>query len=511
MLEYFPADLHLRLEVNHPLYAIAWLGAGVLLSRTDAAWREKKFPRGGRDLGAGLLALAAVVALPVAMGLTENRGFLRPDPAGGRLSYATDTAAKNLADWIARDGLNGRILAACLPLLLIAIAAVLALRRSPRERRAAIAFVLGPATVALGFAPFQLRWFSVGDAMMLAVLIAVAVEIKRGWLVAATVCALLPGMIQLAAPVRATTRTQLGETDVEQIVERDLAHWLARRSGGAAVVLASPDVTSSLFFHGGLRGLGTLDWENREGLAAAVRIASATSPQEALALLQQRGVTHIVLPSWDAALEDYARLGSSLAERSFITALKHWAPLVWLRPVPYALPQIGGFEGQSVVVFELVDERDEVTTLSAQAEYFVEMGMSDAAATMRKKLQRFPGDPGALVALAYVEAAGTDLAALRTVFNQLVSYAANGADRALPWDRRVSLAGVFAQGNRLDLAHEQVRRCLAEVDEARLRSLTRGSLFRLLALGKKFGLEIADPHLRELARSLLPPDARARL
>jgi hypothetical protein len=85
-----------------------------------------------------------------------------------------------------------------------------------------------------------------------------------------------------------------------------------------------------------------------------------------------------------------------------------------------------------------------------------------------------------------------------------------GYDRTLPWDRRVSLAVVLAEGEHPDLAREQVRRCLDGIDEPRIRSLTTAALFRLQVLAKAFQLEISDPKLRNLARQLLPAELRDR-
>jgi hypothetical protein len=73
------------------------------------------------------------------------------------------------------------------------------------------------------------------------------------------------------------------------------------------------------------------------------------------------------------------------------------------------------------------------------------------------------------------------------------------------------LAIVLMRGKQADLAREQLRRCLADVDEAKLYSLTTGSLYRLQVLGKAFGLGIADQRLRGLALDLLPSDLRSRL
>ena len=86
----------------------------------------------------------------------------------------------------------------------------------------------------------------------------------------------------------------------------------------------------------------------------------------------------------------------------------------------------------------------------------------------------------------------------------------NGLDRVLPWDRRMSLAVVLAQADRRDLATTQLRRCLAEANEERLRSLGAGSIYRLLVLSKAFAVPLPEK-LRDYALTLLPAEARARL
>jgi hypothetical protein len=104
-----------------------------------------------------------------------------------------------------------------------------------------------------------------------------------------------------------------------------------------------------------------------------------------------------------------------------------------------------------------------------------------------------------------------DVAGLAQTTRLVSSRVADGADRFLPWDRRVSLAVVLAQDNQLDAARAQARRCLADVNERRLRSLSPGSLYRLLVLSHEFGFTIDDPRLRALALDLLPAEMRANL
>jgi hypothetical protein len=195
----------------------------------------------------------------------------------------------------------------------------------------------------------------------------------------------------------------------------------------------------------------------------------------------------------------------------FLASLHHWRQPSWLRPIPYQLPTIAGFEGHSVLVFEVVEDQDDAVALGRLTEYFIEMGQVENAKSSGQALKRFPFDFGSLVARAQLEAARGDATEFASTFNLLLKRLAAGADRGLLWDRRVSLGAVLARGKRMELARLQVQQCLAEVDEARLRSLTTYSLFHLLGLTKAFGLGIADPRLREMALDLLPSDLRSRL
>jgi hypothetical protein len=144
------------------------------------------------------------------------------------------------------------------------------------------------------------------------------------------------------------------------------------------------------------------------------------------------------------------------------------------------------------------------------AEYFIDMDQLEAAATLREKLRRFRGNVSALVALAQIANARNESAAQTDAMAKLESSLASNADRALPWDRRVSLAILLAQARQLDRARTHTQRCMGEITETKMRWLTTNSLFRFHALAKIFELQISDPPLRTLALERLPP-GRQRL
>jgi hypothetical protein len=293
------------------------------------------------------------------------------------------------------------------------------------------------------------------------------------------------------------------------LIERHLAHRLAKQTQEAgAVIYAPPHQTATLCYFGGLRGVGTFAAENRAGFGVALMIAAANTIDEAQALIQARGVRYIILPSWDPFFDEFAHLyldkRSSSRTSSFVGGLRRWSLPLWLRPVPYQMPEIRGFEGQSVLVFEVVEPQSPPAAAGRLAEYLVETGRLDQAAAVSEGLRRFPGDVGALAARAQVLSTREDADGFAQTVDLILSRLASGGDRFLPWDRRVSLAMVLAKGGRNDQAREQLRRCLTELNEKRLRSLTAGMLYNLQVLSQAFELPIADPGLRKLAAELLP-------
>ncbi len=524
LVEYFPAALGgWELRVIHPLYGLAWLGTGELLGRTTAwiqlgkpAWR---WP----DLTSVILAGAAVAAVPVLMWKMGNPGFLAVDVLAFRLTKQADgIMAPSSTAWLSGSGMSAAAWATLVPVSFLVVAGWLGLRRKTAALdRASLALAFGPALVALGLAFLYLRGWQLLGGVLLPLLLAVTVTLGRDgalraarWSWAALAgAALLAGIFPLIAGGGSAATNVLTVPEVEGLVERDLAQWLAQHTAipGGPVVLAPPGVSAALYFYGGLRGLGSVAWENKDGLLVAIRIAISNSRDEALVLLRQRGVTHIVIPSWDDFFENYKHSASIQSGELFFVGLDRWSLPPWLRPVPYQLPGIAGFESQSVRIFEVVDEQDEPVAASRLAEYFIEMGQLENAKIAGQALRRYPADFGTLVARAQLEAALTDAEAFTAVFTPLLQRLAGGADRGLLWDRRVSLAVVLARGKKMELARVQVQRCLAELTEARLRTLTTNSLYHLLVLNKALGLEIADVRLRALALALLPVEVRARL
>jgi hypothetical protein len=524
LVEFFPSHLgSWQLRVIHPVFGLAWLGVGEVLARLTA-WiggeRPIRNPREGMIVA---LSVAAVASVPVALRLTRSAGFLTVDLSSMRLSLLPGSvSAPSFLGWLAQNGFTPLVWATLLPALLLlpAIWLLFSRRNLGLLPRAAIGLSLGPVLVAVGFACWQLRWWAAFDGAVLVLLMATAAAVQGSgvkglgsWLLgAATLAGLLPGALQLWPASGARTENDLTRSEVIGLVERDFADWLVKHEGSTEVVaLSPPDATTSLYYYRGIRGLGTFGWENREGLEAAIRITSASTPEEARDLMGHRGVKYIVIPKWDNYLDAYARMGEGEIQGTFIERLHLWHLPPWLRPVPYLTPGIAGFEGQSVIVLEVVEDQDDAMAVIQLAEYFVDMGQLDLAASAGQSLRRFPADLGATLARAEVAVAEGAADEFARDVEVLLRRISSGADRNLPWDEEVKLAIVLAQSHHIDLAQARLQRCLSEADADSLRALSVNTLFRLQMLRRAFGLEIPDPRLQDLAMDLLPSDLRSRL
>jgi hypothetical protein len=526
LLEFFPGHLgSWNLESVHPLYGLAWIGGGELLDRAVAWIHRGKISAGFSSIMVGVLAAAAVVAMPVVIWKTGGRGFLARDLLSVRLTSQPDgVVSASLLAWLVRDGMSATVLATLVPLLVLVPAGWRLLRRGPNlESRLLPAVALGPVLVALGFACWQLSWWHLLDGALLVLMVAavaggepaVSRSTRWRWSVL-TALIVLPGLIQLLPGKPADKRMILTPSEAQELIERHLAHWLASHAEEpGAVVYAPPHETTTLCYCGGLRGIGTFAAENRAGFGATLMIAGLNTMEEVQALIQLREIRYIIVFSWDSFFDDFANLylDKRFAGRTsfLIGGLRRWNLPVWLRPLPYQMPEISGFEGQSALVFEVVDDQSPAVATSRLAEYLIETGRLDQAVVVGEELRRFPGDVGALAARAQVQSARSDAAGLAQTIDLVRARLANGADRFLPWDRRVSLAIVLTQGGQIEPAREQLRRCLTELDEKRLRFLTTGSLYNLQLLSRALDLPIADPRLRKLAVELLPAELSGRL
>jgi hypothetical protein len=464
LLEYFPADFGLRLEVNHPLYALGWLAGGDLLCRFgQLAEHKPNMPTAeprpwlwilldvvaiailpavvllGRgavfrvadpflwalhedyilefqglttqlallnhwQLLEGVINLLPVLALPLAallwpttlappwrtawLALLLGAMFLAIAFVHA-LCFASISSLLDQHDLLPSSGSLTRALghAVCLVIDALTLIVFFFLPRSPEPRvlpapaRAVLACVLAPAVLLLLFTFRQMRWLGLDAALWLAVLVVAAAVVRHtvDWTRARHFVAILClGLILLPFPLfTALFPWRFGypaAPEATQLATRDIAYLLRARLGTATGTVASgPTTTTWLAYFGGLRGLGTLYWENLGGLRATAEIYGAPTPQHARPLIERYGVTHIVVCSWDAFTHPYVRLArgqrldsqnrhAPAADAFIFQLVRGDATPDWLTRIPFVLPALTTLRTERVWIFE-VRRNAELTNL----------------------------------------------------------------------------------------------------------------------------------------------------
>lgn len=362
LLEYFPSHMGMRLEVNHPLYALAWLCAGELLARI-ARWRtEGVRPWSGRFAVPLLLALFAGVALlPLLIKLAPERFFWVSDSFLWALHRDHISEFKSIYRKVTGSRVQGiLIILSVIPFLSLLALPLLSLKSLGRSWKAMLLLTLFPAVVLTTLGLFQIRWLGIADGLWLAVLptwvacALVAVRVHRFplWQRLVATAFFLTLLIQYPQNVLLTSINRIGKTpslgpsETFNLVVRDLAHYLRRQAGDREiVVLSGPTTTTWLMFYGGIKGVGTLYWENVEGLKSAAAMYAAPNETEARKLIEQNKITHVAIFSVDAFSSQYVRLirglppGSEPMDAFAQRFLYESAMPGWLTPIHYRLPE----------------------------------------------------------------------------------------------------------------------------------------------------------------------------
>jgi len=358
-LEYFPSHMGMRLEVNHPLYALAWLCGGELLCRF-AQWRATGKAGGAQAFGVVVLCVIGLLALPTLIKLAPDRFFAVSDSFLWQLHRDHINEFKSIFRRVNDTSLEALIvILSIVPLVTVFMLRFLWLKEIGKSWKAMLAITLAPALVLTILGLFQVRWLAIADALWIAALptwvaCAVAVgSVRRFPLWQRAVVAIFflllliqyPQNVVSSALDRIGKKPGIGPNEAYMMVVRDLAFFMRREAGDKEIVLLSgPTTTTWMMFFGGMKGIGTLYWENTEGLKSAAQLYAARSADEALELARKNRVTHIAIFSLDAFSSQYIRLirglppGSEPTDAFAQSLLYSLAMPQWLTPMQYALP-----------------------------------------------------------------------------------------------------------------------------------------------------------------------------
>ncbi|MBE7158326.1 MAG: hypothetical protein INR62_07805, partial [Rhodospirillales bacterium] len=290
LLEYFPAHLSMQLEVNHPLYALAWLGGGELIYTAGEWARDRRRPdrRGWMRI---ILGIACLMGLPLAAFAGPADWYLLRDPLSLRTWSLVNEFQPLVARWTWYDILHAlcqigslwAVLPTCFVLLLHAR------RRSlPPWRRMSLVVACTVAGVCCVWVFAQSRWLGYASAAFAvgAMVVSPSGEEKvarRRW----------PwGLLALTVPGWLLFGVQQTLVDAERVAEKDFS-WLPM---GAEIawnlrlyqgnnpepprVVAPPTLSTMLTYYGGARTLGSLYWENLAGCRSQLQLLDDKEPDE---------------------------------------------------------------------------------------------------------------------------------------------------------------------------------------------------------------------------------------
>lgn len=370
LLEYFPSHLGMRLEVNHPLYSLAMWGGGQVLSRLGSRLAEPMKIPARSDLAGLLAGAAACGALPVCILGSQGEYFNVADPFLWLLHVNHIHEFKPLTEIMAGRPL-GDLLAvvSIIPISLIPLAWLTLGPNTPAPTKTLLVLAAAPPLLLTALGLQQFRWLNIATGLWFVPVVILVSSGSRSdtTLKSHTIFATLGSILLLAviiqypqaiirSAIAADPQGDFSTNDRVALAMRDVAHRLRARSGPTApVILSGPTTTTWFMYYGGMRGLGTLYWENIVGLKAAAAINAAPVEQEAIDLITRHGITHIVVCSVDAFVEEYASLHRTAnnlnngAESFLGRLLNSLAIPSWLLPLHFSTPD----SGVEVLVFEV--------------------------------------------------------------------------------------------------------------------------------------------------------------
>ena len=420
LLEYFPSHMGWRLEVNHPLYALAWLGGGEILARLQAKFAGEPFVKHNPRHIAGIVLAFLVVVLPgIVIALKSTDVFWVSDRFLLALHNEHIGEFQPFFEAISGPAM-GIILvqALILPILVICALVFLIARRSiPIHWTGALVIVLIPALVMLALGFKQTRWMGISMCIwsLLATLIT-ALFLSRTvppllrWQAAVlsvlTLVAVgfLPYLV-LSGPIRGGSQKEGIPKDIlPNVIARDVVQRILRANPNRMpVILSGPTTSTDVAYYGGCPVIGTLYWENMHGLKAAAEIFSAPTEDIARNKLLDRHVTHILLFSWDEFSKDYSELwGREIGveeaarrhEKMFVTRLAEGNEMPqWVRPLYYPIPPAFDLQSESVSLFEILPNQSRLDSLLAQTIYRIDARQFALARDLLAKAEsEFPGE-----------------------------------------------------------------------------------------------------------------------
>ncbi len=314
LVEYAPSHFAMRLEVNHPLYALAFLGTAECL-RAIARWKQDPASLGWKDGLPAIVGFGMAVALPAVLLLGPVEWFLPRTTIMLRLHarfimefhplWETGTFWSFLGDSpiLPVGGLAGFL-----------SVALLGLKRVPFACQAALRLLIFMSLMFFLLSCWQVRW--VQDLHFFLILLvafawmAFREDLRRepGRRVWFWGC-LLVGLLALVSPIQAATSNlrsivrlfrveNMDATWFKMMLQRNFLLQLkaATPEGRSLRAMLPMEMAPGAYYFGVGTGVGSLYWENVEGMTAIAEFFGDPLPgSRTYEIARERGITHVVV------------------------------------------------------------------------------------------------------------------------------------------------------------------------------------------------------------------------
>ncbi len=381
IFEYFPNHISMRLEVNHPFYALAWLGGGwmiFVLTNWICQRENGKSPFPWKNL---IWPVLACSVLPAFIFLGGSRFYLVKQDF--MIALVQNIAeALPLLTRIKMGAITWKVAFGYFPVFILVAFCLLFVKKISFGTKGAIIFLIAPIFVVTVLQFIQVRWGMLNGPTYIAL---AALVIPQLWLLLprtfpwrAAGAAGLIGTLYLFSvdtvngmlmpfwnQYNSKQNMQVGSGQLLALLHRDMAKTILQNANGKPVVmLSSPNSSCLLATFGGFKTIGTLYWENVYGLKKAANTLNAQSDEEALAMIKEHGITHVSLMTWENFIGPYfgilypnpvpgKSLENSFAQRAlFKKTLPQWA-----RPIPYPKNFLTNALKQDVLMLEIVPDQ----------------------------------------------------------------------------------------------------------------------------------------------------------
>ena len=419
ILEHFPSHLGMRLEVNHPLYALAWLGGGWGIY-AFSRW----FVRSDRRLNnipwtELFLCILACSILPgfILLSGSEFPYYIELDPFIIRLS-ANIAEGLPLITRINMGGLTWQSAIGWFPVLLLLAFALQFSRKTGSGTKAVLLFLSIPVLFITALQFYQVRWGMLAGPLYIAL---AGIVVPQVWLLVPrrapsrlVVAALLLSYgYSLVAPTFRNTfgiawsqfcsgdKIAITAGQGLALLHRQMARAILDDANGQpVVVLSSPNSSVLLAGLGGFKAIGTLYWENVEGLKTAAAGLNTQSDQEALAFMKEHGVTHVSLMTWENFIGPYFGIlypkgapGKSYENSFGKRALFDKVIPPWARPLAFPPNDLSKGLQQTILMLRVAPEQSMNEAKFHLARYvrLVEGNPITAEITLKEILDTAPG------------------------------------------------------------------------------------------------------------------------